>query len=71
MKGRLKKAFTLVEILFVVSLISIVIGIGISQMGGATDAAELANMKADARTAIAQQQIDFANNGEYTSTAPE
>lgn len=64
-RTNVKKGFTLVEILFVLALISIVVGIGISQMSGATDAAQKTLAKSDVRAMILAQHIAFSEGATY------
>ena len=65
----MKKGFTLVELLFVMAIISILAGIGISQMSGSTDAAMKVAMKSDVRSAITAAQIEFSNNQSYVASS--
>jgi len=67
-KTNMKKGFTLIEILFSLAIISLVVGIGISQMSGATSAAKKVVAKADVRTAIMGQHIAFSETGSYVGT---
>lgn len=64
---KMKKGFTLVELLFVMAIISILAGIGISQMSGSTDAALKVSAKSDLRTLINSYNLYYAENGERAS----
>jgi len=63
MKNKAKKGFTLIEILFSIALIAIIVVIGIQYMQGATEAALLADMKTDVRSAISEQEAAKINDG--------
>lgn len=65
MKKTLKKGFTLVELLFVMAVISIIIGIGISDMSQSTNVAKNTVAKADIRNGISEAQLHYAQNGTY------
>ncbi|KAB7889563.1 type IV pilin protein [Poseidonibacter ostreae] len=65
MKNTMKKGFTLVELLFVMAIISILAGIGISQMSGSTEAAYNTLMKGEVRTLVNLQSLYFAETGHY------
>jgi len=63
MKRTIKKAFTLVELLFVMAIISILAGFAIANLNDSTRIALIASMKQDARTAInIQNQIHLDHN---------
>lgn len=68
-KNTMKKGFTLVELLFVMAIISILAGIGISQMSGSTEAANKVVLKSDIRSAITAAQIQYANGGTYDGSS--
>lgn len=61
MKG-FKKGFTLVELLFVMAVISILAGFGISQMSGSTDAANNTVSMSDVRNSITEAQLFYVEN---------
>lgn len=67
----MKKGFTLIELLFVLAIISIIAGIGISNMSGSTDAAENTAIKANIRNAITEAQLYYIdNNQSYVGWVP-
>ena len=55
-KNIMKKGFTLIEIMFSLGVLLLVVGLGISQMSGATEQAAVMDMKADMRTAIIEEE---------------
>lgn len=61
----MKKGFTLVELLFVMAIISILAGIGISQMSSSTDTAEKTAAKGNIRNVITEAQLFYATNQTY------
>lgn len=65
MKKTLKKGFTLLELLFVMAVISIIIGIGISDMSESTNVAKNTVAKADVRNGISEAYLYYAQNGTY------
>jgi len=67
MKQTIKKGFTLVELLFVMAIISILAGFAIANLNDSTRVATVNSMKSDLRGAIIAQQTDFANSGTYTA----
>ena len=67
----MKKGFTLVELLFVMAVISILAGIGISQMSGSTDTAKNTAAKAELRNAFTEATLYYVdNNNSYTGFTP-
>jgi len=67
MKSTMKKGFTLVELLFVMAIISILAGFAIANLNDSTKVAVANSMKSDARGAIIAQQTEFANAQAYTA----
>jgi len=65
MKSTLRKGFTLVELLFVMAIISILAGFAIANLKDSSRTATITSMKNDARNAIAVQQTYFAENQNY------
>jgi len=65
MKSTIKKGFTLVELLFVMAIISILAGFAIANLNDSTKVATVNSMKSDARGAIIAQQTEFANAQAY------
>jgi prepilin-type N-terminal cleavage/methylation domain-containing protein len=66
----MKKGFTLVELLFVMAIISILAGIGIYQMSGFTGTAEDVAAKSELRNVITEAQLYYANNTSYSDFEP-
>lgn len=62
---KLRKGFTLVELLFVMAIIAILAGFAIANLKDSSKTAAISAMKNDARTAIAIQQTYFAENQAY------
>ena len=62
---KLRKGFTLVELLFVMAIIAILAGFAIANLKDSPKTAAINAMKNDARTAIAIQQTYFAENQVY------
>jgi len=67
MKSTMKKGFTLVELLFVMAIISILAGFAIANLNDSTKVATVNSMKSDARGAIIAQQTEFANAQAYAA----
>jgi len=65
MKQTIKKGFTLVELLFVMAIISILAGFAIANLNDSTEVAILTSMKSDARNAILAQQQFISKTGNY------
>jgi prepilin-type N-terminal cleavage/methylation domain-containing protein len=65
MKNTKKKGFTLVELLFVMAIISILAGFAIANLKDSTKVATENSMKNDIKNAIAQQQTYFSANQAY------
>ena len=63
---KMRKGFTLVELLFVMAIIGILVGISISKIQSGKDSASLISLKSDARNMIAAQEAYASENGEYT-----
>ena len=62
---KVKKGFTLVELLFVMAIIAILAGIGLTQMSGSTDTATNTAAKAELRNLITKAQEFKINFGTY------
>lgn len=60
--SKMKKGFTLVELLFVMAVISILAGFGISKMSGSTDSALNAVAKGNVMSTASEATLYFANN---------
>jgi len=65
MKQTIKKGFTLVELLFVMAIISILAGFAIANLNDSTEVAILNSMKSDLRGAINAQQTIVSRTGAY------
>jgi len=65
MKQTIKKGFTLVELLFVMAIISILAGFAIANLNDSTKVATLNSMKSDARNAMSAEQLLFSSTHSY------
>lgn len=74
MKMKMRKGFTLVELIIVMVILGALTAIAIPKMGGSTDGARLASIKSDMRMAIAKaneqysKDLDYSNVGNLTSS---
>ena len=64
-----KKGFTLIELLIVVVIIGILAAIAIPKFSATREKAYFAAMKSDLKNLASQQEIYYADNYAYTSTA--
>jgi len=63
MKQTIKKGFTLVELLFVMAIISILAGFAIANLNDSTRVAVITSMKNDARANITNHRIAYNKSG--------
>jgi prepilin-type N-terminal cleavage/methylation domain-containing protein len=63
--SKMKKGFTLVELLFVMAVISILAGFGISKMSGSTDTAEDIKAKANVRNTINEAMLYYVEHKNF------
>lgn len=63
----MKKGFTLTELLFVVAIVSILAGLGISKMSEITKNALITQAKSDVRNLINKESLYYAENYDYSS----
>lgn len=69
MRTKIKQqAFTLLEIMLVVSIIVIILGVAISKLKGTTDVAKAMRVQADLQTIKTQLQLYESMNGFYPTT---
>jgi len=66
MKQLNKKGFTLVELLFVMAIISILAGFAIANLNDSTRVATVTSMKSDVKNAITQIEQEYAATGVYS-----
>ena len=69
MMSRKQKGFTLIELLIVVVIIGILAAIAIPKFSATREKAYFAAMKSDLKNLASQQEIYYADEYAYTSTA--
>ena len=62
---KMKKGFTLVELIIVMVILGALAAIAIPKMSGSTDGAVIASVKSDLRTAIAKANEQYSKNLTY------
>lgn len=66
---KMKKGFTLVELIIVMVILGALAAIAIPKMGGSTDGALLASVKSDLRTATVKANEFYSKNLTYTDAS--
>ena len=69
-ESKMKRGFTLVELLIVIAVIAILIGIALPSFKGMQDEGNIAKAKAELRTIQTAVESYYINNGSYPTDAP-
>lgn len=69
MKMKMRKGFTLVELIIVMVILGALAAIAVPKMGGSTEGARLASIKSDMRMAIAKANEQYSKALDYSTVS--